>query len=82
MKGNSLALPGSIKSSDINIMDEKKADQSSQEEKLIVEAYLPADPGPYPQDKPKQNTVRFTPTQVLGKFSFHCPLVETHECIF
>ncbi|OAY64326.1 Intron-binding protein aquarius [Ananas comosus] len=64
MKGNSLALPGSIKSSDINIMDEKKADQSSQEEKLIVEAYLPADPGPYPQDKPKQNTVRFTPTQI------------------
>lgn len=34
-------------------------------EKLIVEAYTPPDPGPYPQDQPKQNSVKFTPTQVL-----------------
>ncbi|GAB2295857.1 hypothetical protein Dimus_030008 [Dionaea muscipula] len=33
-------------------------------EELIVEAYNPPDPGPYPQDKPKQNSVRFTPTQI------------------
>ncbi|KAG0496871.1 hypothetical protein HPP92_001562 [Vanilla planifolia] len=33
-------------------------------EKIFVEAYIPPDPGPYPQDQPKQNSVRFTPTQV------------------
>ncbi|MCO5580056.1 hypothetical protein L7F22_033922 [Adiantum nelumboides] len=33
-------------------------------DKIIAEAYVAADPGPYPQDKPKQNTVRFTPVQV------------------
>ncbi len=32
--------------------------------KLIVESYTPPDPGPYPQDKPPENTVRFTPVQV------------------
>ncbi|KAG5006365.1 hypothetical protein JHK82_024324 [Glycine max] len=31
---------------------------------LIIETYTPPDPGPYPQDQPKQNSVRFTPTQV------------------
>lgn len=38
---------------------------ASPKEKLIVEAYTPPDPGPYPQDQPKQNSVKFTPTQVL-----------------
>ncbi|KAJ3670490.1 hypothetical protein LUZ60_010814 [Juncus effusus] len=37
---------------------------NAQKEKLVVEFYVPADPGPYPQDKPNQNSVRFTPTQV------------------
>ncbi|XP_078432564.1 P-loop containing nucleoside triphosphate hydrolases superfamily protein [Wolffia australiana] len=32
--------------------------------KIVVEPYIPMDPGPYPQDQPKQNSVRFTPTQV------------------
>lgn len=36
-------------------------------DKIVVEAYVPPDPGPYPQDKPKQNTVRFTPVQVSCK---------------
>lgn len=31
---------------------------------LRVEAYTPPDPGPYPADQPKQNSVRFTPVQV------------------
>ena len=31
---------------------------------IVAEAYLPPDPGPYPEDKPKTNTVRFTPVQV------------------
>ena len=31
---------------------------------LIVQSYIPQDPGPYPQDKPPENTVRFTPVQV------------------
>lgn len=36
------------------------------DERLVVmaEAYTPPDPGPYPQDQPKQNGVRFTPVQV------------------
>lgn len=41
------------------------ADGEPQKEKLIVETYIPADPGSYPQDKPKQNSVRFTPTQEM-----------------
>lgn len=31
---------------------------------LVAEAYTPPDPGPYPQDQPNHNTVRFTPVQV------------------
>ncbi|KAM3685939.1 hypothetical protein ACJW31_11G157600 [Castanea mollissima] len=34
------------------------------EDTLIVEAYTPPDLGPYPQDQPKQNSVRFTPTHI------------------
>lgn len=41
----------------------KDGDHSDKVE-LLVEAYIPPDPGPYPQDQPKQNSVRFTPTQV------------------
>ncbi|KAK6115388.1 hypothetical protein DH2020_007657 [Rehmannia glutinosa] len=39
-------------------------DDHSDKVELLVEAYIPPDPGPYPQDQPKQNSVRFTPTQV------------------
>ncbi|KAK7310334.1 hypothetical protein RJT34_07787 [Clitoria ternatea] len=39
-------------------------DANHQKEALIIDTYTPPDPGPYPQDQPKQNTVRFTPTQV------------------
>ncbi|GAB2209722.1 hypothetical protein Drorol1_Dr00026945 [Drosera rotundifolia] len=42
----------------------KKDVDTAGQEKLIVEVYVPPDPGPYPQDKPKQNSVRFTPTQI------------------
>jgi hypothetical protein len=53
--------------------DVNTVDASSKKEKLIVEAYTPPDPGPYPQDQPKQNSVRFTPTQVLCNiFFFNC----------
>lgn len=31
---------------------------------LVAESYLPRNPGPYPQDKPPENQVRFTPVQV------------------
>jgi len=31
---------------------------------LTVESYTPPDPGPYPQDQPRRNNVRFTPVQV------------------
>ncbi|KAJ7534618.1 hypothetical protein O6H91_13G103100 [Diphasiastrum complanatum] len=37
----------------------------SQETKVVIaESYVPPDPGPYPQDQPKCNNVRFTPVQV------------------
>nr|KYP45791.1 Intron-binding protein aquarius [Cajanus cajan] len=39
-------------------------DANCQKETLIIETYTPPDPGPYPQDQPKQNSVRFTPIQV------------------
>lgn len=32
-------------------------------QRLLVESYTPPDPGPYPQDAPPQNSVRFTPVQ-------------------
>ncbi|KAI8476245.1 MAG: hypothetical protein J3K34DRAFT_511964 [Monoraphidium minutum] len=31
---------------------------------LVVEPYVAENPGPYPQDQPKTNSVRFTPVQV------------------
>ena len=46
-------------------------DAGSEQERLIVEAYIPPDPGPYPQDQPKQNSVRFTPTQVQENSFIH-----------
>ncbi|CBI17729.3 unnamed protein product, partial [Vitis vinifera] len=64
LKGNIHALPGNKKSSTASMNDVSKADDGSEREKLIVEAYIPPDPGPYPQDQPKQNSVRFTPTQI------------------
>ena len=42
----------------------------TEKKKLIVEAYTPPDPGPYPQDQPRQNSVRFTPIQVRMQTSF------------
>ncbi|XP_030465528.1 uncharacterized protein LOC115684792 [Syzygium oleosum] len=59
LKANTHALPGNRKSDTFNVVD-----AGSEKENLIVEAYIPPDPGPYPQDQPKQNSVRFTPTQV------------------
>ncbi|KAI3425621.1 uncharacterized protein J3R85_010143 [Psidium guajava] len=59
LKANTHALPGNRKS-DASMDDIA----GSEKENLIVEAYIPPDPGPYPQDQPKQNSVRFTPTQV------------------
>ncbi|KAF6168355.1 hypothetical protein GIB67_018195 [Kingdonia uniflora] len=64
LKGNPVALPGNTKSITSGMMDTNMVDSVSEKEKLIVEAYVPPDPGPYPQDQPKQNSVRFTPTQV------------------
>nr|CAB3500638.1 unnamed protein product [Digitaria exilis] len=64
IRESSHALPGNVNSS-LNVKNNDNiADGESQKEKLIVETYVPADPGPYPQDKPKQNSVRFTPTQI------------------
>ncbi|KAJ3709379.1 hypothetical protein LUZ61_013084 [Rhynchospora tenuis] len=55
LKRDTSALPGNSK---------PPSEEITSKEKLVVEAYIPADPGPYPQDKPKQNSVRFTPTQI------------------
>lgn len=58
MKGSAHALSGN------SLHDVNLSIQPSEKEKLIVETYIPSDPGPYPQDQPKQNSVRFTPTQI------------------
>ncbi|KAF8043054.1 hypothetical protein BT93_A1408 [Corymbia citriodora subsp. variegata] len=63
LKAHTHALPGNRKS-DTSMDDVNVADAGFEKETLIVEAYIPPDPGPYPQDQPKQNSVRFTPTQV------------------
>lgn len=44
--------------------DVNMVDAGSEKEELVVESYVPPDPGPYPQDQPKKNSVRFTQTQV------------------
>ncbi|BDA47113.1 probable NFX1-type zinc finger-containing protein 1 at C-terminar half [Coccomyxa sp. Obi] len=38
--------------------------ETAELKKVVAESYAPADPGPYPQDKPPENQVRFTPVQV------------------
>ncbi|XP_031379530.1 RNA helicase aquarius isoform X2 [Punica granatum] len=63
-KGNTHALPGNKKSGTDSLGDSNMVDTSGKKGQLVVEAYIPPDPGPYPQDRPKQNSVRFTPTQI------------------
>lgn len=66
MKSSTHALPANEKISNITTSNgDEMAHYGSEKEKIFVEAYVPPDPGPYPQDQPKQNSVRFTPTQVL-----------------
>lgn len=43
----------------------KVPESISEKPKILVETYVPPDPGPYPQDQPKKNSVRFTPVQVI-----------------
>ena len=43
---------------------------------LTAESYTPPDPGPYPQDKPPENPVRFTPVQVHTYM--HLPVCSPH----
>lgn len=65
LKGKAHALPGSEKFTIASADAVGMPEVHSERDKLIVEAYIPPDPGPYPQDQPKRNSVRFTPTQVL-----------------
>ncbi|XP_012830701.1 PREDICTED: intron-binding protein aquarius-like [Erythranthe guttata] len=58
------ALPGNVISTQTSNDASSMQDDHSDKVELVVEAYVPPDPGPYPQDQPKQNSVRFTPTQV------------------
>ncbi|CAN6486639.1 unnamed protein product [Victoria cruziana] len=53
-------MPNSTNAADAG----NSANMAARKEKIIVESYVPPDPGPYPQDQPKKNTVRFTPIQV------------------
>lgn len=64
LKGGSHALPGNKVSAFDLEKDVNRVDAGCEKEQLIIEVYTPPDPGPYPQDQPKQNSVRFTPTQV------------------
>ncbi|KAE8038343.1 hypothetical protein FH972_010865 [Carpinus fangiana] len=64
LKGGSNALPGNKTSAFDSANGVNMVDDGCKKEKLVVEAYTPPDPGPYPQDQPKQNTVRFTATQI------------------
>lgn len=73
LKSDTHALPGDQKSSSTTTMNDTTIGGGPEKEKLIVEPYVPADPGPYPQDQPKQNSVRFTPTQVLSNSSYLFP---------
>ncbi|KAL9235786.1 hypothetical protein vseg_010522 [Gypsophila vaccaria] len=60
LKTNPQALPGNK----CNVAVSGDDNGSAVQERLVVETYVPPDPGPYPQDKPKQNSVKFTSTQI------------------
>ncbi|XP_019455598.1 PREDICTED: intron-binding protein aquarius-like [Lupinus angustifolius] len=64
LKGSGGALNGSAVSTAGAVNGIGMVDGNNQKERLIIETYTPPDPGPYPQDQPKQNSVRFTSTQV------------------
>ncbi|KAM1607720.1 hypothetical protein ACFXTH_028453 [Malus domestica] len=64
IRSSTNALPGNKKSSIVSMSDVPMENSDSEKEKIAVEAYTPPDPGPYPQDQPRKNTVKFTPTQV------------------
>lgn len=64
LKGKAHALPGSENFTTASVDAAGMPEVHSERDKLIVEAYIPPDPGPYPQDQPKRNSVRFTATQV------------------
>ncbi|KAF5742437.1 intron-binding protein aquarius [Tripterygium wilfordii] len=64
LKGDVHAVPGNKSSSVDSVNTANMEDADFHKEKLVIEAYIPPDPGPYPQDQPKQNSVRFTPTQI------------------
>ena len=47
----------------------QEPEQPAQRRKLLAKSYQPPDPGPYPQNRPPQNTVCFTPVQVRPALS-------------
>lgn len=51
---------------------EVAAAAAPQSQTLTAQSYTPPDPGPYPQDKPPENSVRFTPVQVCFSTSIVC----------
>ncbi|ERM94180.1 intron-binding protein aquarius [Amborella trichopoda] len=65
LQGSAQALPGNSKgTSKVDMDNGDMMSMPLKEEKIVVETYVPPYPGPYPQDQPKMNTVRFTPTQI------------------
>ncbi|KAJ7942622.1 Embryo defective protein [Quillaja saponaria] len=64
LKGSTNALPGNKLPAVEATNDVNMVDAGYEKERLLVEAYTPPDPGPYPQDQPKKNSVPFTPTQI------------------
>ncbi|XP_058724177.1 uncharacterized protein LOC131595734 isoform X2 [Vicia villosa] len=69
LKGSNGVLPGSALSTSGAANNVNMVDANHHKETLTVETYTPPDPGPYPQDQPKQNSVRFTSTQVQAIIS-------------
>lgn len=47
----------------------KRKEPPQEKPVLRVKAYVPPDPGPYPEDVPPQNQIRFTPVQVQAVLS-------------
>ncbi|KAF3788553.1 Intron-binding protein aquarius [Nymphaea thermarum] len=65
LKGHGQEVSGVDKPNSVKAANaDNSTSMAASKEKIIVEAYVPPDPGPYPQDQPKKNTVRFTPIQV------------------
>ncbi len=61
--GKNVSFDGAARAPPYSLSFEEDGEASGSE-RVVVKPYTPPNPGPYPQDQPQRNSVRFTPAQV------------------